>query len=350
MISYDVQEWGKPLQQALKAMPEPQGQEVLIRVQYCGICHSDVHIREGYFDLGEGKKFHMTERGMKLPITLGHEPYGKVVAQGPQAGTVALGQNVLVYPWTGCGQCPRCREGVDNLCSAPSYLGIQKPGAFAQYMLVPNARYLLDASGIEPAFAPILACSGLTTYSAARKLMPCAPTDWIVIMGAGGLGLMAVAMLKALGHQHIAVCDIDPRKSGAALNLGATHVFDPSRPDAAQQLAALPGGVWGVLDLVGAPSTATLGLSVLRKGGRYVVVGLYGGQIPLSLVPVAQKSISLQGSYVGSLQELREVLALAQTGRLAQIPVSVCPADQISSTLDRLKAGDVVGRVVAQWH
>ncbi|MEY2622029.1 MAG: hypothetical protein RIT26_1849 [Pseudomonadota bacterium] len=349
MISYDIQEWGKPLQQAVKAQPVPQGTEVLIKVKYCGICHSDVHIRDGYFDLGGGKKFHMSERGMKPPVTMGHEPFGSVIAAGPQAQNVPMGQDVLIYPWTGCGECPRCLEGMDNWCPTPRFLGIQRPGGYGQYMLVPHPRYLIDASGLEPAYAPVLACSGLTTYSAARKLMPCAPTDAIVVMGAGGLGLMAVAMLKALGHQHIVVCEIDSRKWPAAQALGAQRTLDPSQPDAAAQLAALSGGVWGVLDLVGAQATATLGLAALRKGGRYVVVGLYGGEIPLSLVPMAQRAITVQGSYVGSPQELREVVALAQSGRLARTPTQVCPPAQISDALDQLKAGQVIGRMVAQW-
>ena len=349
MLSYNITEWGKPLQQAVREMPVPQGTEVLVRVKYCGICHSDVHIRDGYFDLGGGKKFHMAERGMKLPVTMGHEPYGTVVSAGAEAGTVPVGEDRLVYPWTGCGACPRCLEGKDNWCPTPRFIGIQKPGGYGDHLLVPHPRYLIDASGMEPSFAPILACSGLTTYSAAKKLMPCSPQDWIVIMGAGGLGLMAVAMLKALGHQNIAVCEIDTSKWDAAKSVGAAQVINPKDTDALAQLQALPGGIWGVLDLVGAESTANLGLASLRKGGRYVIVGLYGGKIPLSLVPVAQRAISIIGSYVGSPQELREVVGLAQSGKLKAIPTATCPPQQISEVLDRLKAGQVIGRVVADF-
>jgi D-arabinose 1-dehydrogenase-like Zn-dependent alcohol dehydrogenase len=348
MISQDIVEWGKPLQQAVRETPTPKGTEVLVKVKFCGVCHSDVHIRDGYFDLGGGRKFQMSERGMRLPITMGHEPFGTVLSGGPESGALPIGEDRLVYPWTGCGQCDRCLEGIDNWCPAPRYIGVQTAGGYADHVVVPHSRYLIDASGIDPRFAPILACSGLTTYSAASKLMPCKPKDWIVIMGAGGLGLMAVAMLKAMGHEHIAVCEIDETKWSAARDMGALETFNPLHDDTQRKLQTLPGGVWGVIDLVGAQSTANLGIAALRKGGRYVVVGLFGGEIPVSLVTMAQRAITIQGSYVGSLQELREVVVLAQSGKLKHIPTSTCSMDQISDVLDRLKAGTVLGRVVAQ--
>ena len=348
MISQDIVEWGKPLQQAVRETPTPQGSQVLVKVKYCGVCHSDVHIRDGYFDLGGGRKFNMADRGMKLPVTMGHEPYGTVLSGGQDAGPLPIGQDRLVYPWTGCGHCARCLEGLDNWCPAPRYIGVQTPGGYADHVLVPHSRYLIDATGIDPSFAPILACSGLTTYSAARKLMPCQPSDWIVVMGAGGLGLMAVAMLKAMGHENIAVCEIDESKWATAKDMGAQATFNPAQADALRELQALSGGVWGVIDFVGAESTANLGVACLRKGGRYVVVGLYGGEIPLSLVTLAQRAITIQGSYVGSLEELREVVALAQTGKLKSIPVGYCSMGEVSDVLDRLKAGKVLGRVVAK--
>jgi D-arabinose 1-dehydrogenase-like Zn-dependent alcohol dehydrogenase len=348
MISYDVTEWGTPLQRAVRETPQPQGTEVLVHVKYCGVCHSDVHIRDGYFDLGGGKKFHMSQRGMQLPVTLGHEPYGTVLAAGPDAGPVPVGQDRLVYPWTGCGKCARCDEGMDNWCATPRFIGIQRSGGYGDHVLVPHPKYLVDSTGVDPEFAPILACSGLTTYSAVRKLQPCSPKDWIVVMGAGGLGLMAIAMLKALGHENIAVCEIDASKADAARQMGALEVFNPLEEGALQKLQALSGGIWGVVDLVGAESTASLGIASLRKGGRYVVVGLYGGELPLSIVPIAQRAITIMGSYVGSVQELKEVVALAQSGKLKPIPTALCTPAEISGVLDKLKAGQVLGRVVAK--
>lgn len=348
MESYDVVDWGKPLQKAVRETPTPTGTEVLVRVTYCGVCHSDVHIRDGYFDLGGGKRFHMAERGMKPPVTLGHEPYGTVVAAGPDAGEVPVGEERLVYPWTGCGQCARCEAGLDNHCMQPRFRGIQAAGGYADHMIVPHPRYLVDASGIDPTVAPILACSGLTTYAATRKLMPCSPDDRILVIGAGGLGLMAIAMLKAQGHRNIAVAEIDPDKWEAARQLGAVEVYDPTAATTREQLLATPGGLWGAVDFVGATETAKLALDTLRKGGRFVAVGLYGGEMNLSIVPLIQRAITIQGSYVGTLEELKDVVALARDGKLASIPTATCSLAEVSSVLDRLKAGKVVGRVVAK--
>ncbi len=348
MQSYDITEWGKPLQQALRATPQPTGTEVLIKLKYCGVCHSDVHIRDGYFEMGSGKRFNMYDRGMKLPVTMGHEPSGTVIAAGPDAGAVPMGEDRLVYPWTGCGQCARCMEGMDNWCGQPRYLGVQRPGGYADHLLVPHAKYLIDTSGIDPVFAPTLACSGLTTYSAVRKLMPCSPQDWIVVLGAGGLGLMAISVLRALGHTNIAVADIDAGKWPAAQALGASVCVNPNDAGAVAQLQQLPGGLWGAVDFVGADSTASLGYNSLRKGGRYIAVGLFGGEITLPVVNVVQRAITVQGSYVGSLAELHEVVALARTGKLKPIPVATCTLAEVSGVIDRLKAGTVSGRVVAK--
>jgi D-arabinose 1-dehydrogenase-like Zn-dependent alcohol dehydrogenase len=153
MLSYDVVQWGEPLEKAERETPTPKGTEVLLKLKFCGVCHSDVHIRDGYFDLGGGKRLPMSERGMSLPATLGHEPYGKVVAAGPEAGDVAIGEDRLVYPWTGCGACARCCEGLDNFCMSPRCIGLQRPGGYADHLLVPHPGYLVDASGIDPAWA-----------------------------------------------------------------------------------------------------------------------------------------------------------------------------------------------------
>lgn len=349
MLSYDVIDWGKPLQQATRETPKPAGTEVLLKLKYCGVCHSDVHIRDGYFEMGGGKRFYMTERGMKLPHTLGHEPYGTVIAAGPEAGSVPIGTDRLVCPWIGCGSCARCREGQDNLCMTPRFVGVQRAGGYADHLLIPHPKYLIDAAGVDPAWAATLSCSGLTTYSAVSKLSPIPRDEWIAVMGAGGLGLMAIEMLKAAGHERIVAVDIDAAKLDAARAAGAAGTVDGRDPEAPKALKEITGGtIYGAVDLVGAASTATLALGALRKGGRLILVGLYGGEIPLSLVSLIQRAVTIQGSYVGTVAELKEVVALARAGKLKSIPIEKRPLADVSRTLDQLKAGAIIGRVVAQ--
>jgi D-arabinose 1-dehydrogenase-like Zn-dependent alcohol dehydrogenase len=349
MLSYDVIEWGKPLEPIERALPRPAGTEVLLRLKYCGVCHSDVHIRDGYFDLGGGNRLLMTERGINLPTTLGHEPFGTVIAAGPDAGDVSLGVDRLVYPWTGCGGCARCCAGLDNFCMAPRMLGIQRSGAYADHLLVPHPRYLIDVGGIDPAWAATLSCSGLSTFSAVAKLKPVPPDEWVAVMGAGGLGLSAIAMLRAAGHERIVAVDIDPRKLAAAKKSGAAATIDGSDSDAPKELRRLAGGsLYGAVDFVGAKETAELALGALRKGGRLVLVGLYGGIIPLSVGSTILRALTIQGSHVGSVAELNEVVALARAGKLQPIPIQKRPLAEVSRTLDQLKAGEIIGRVVAE--
>jgi D-arabinose 1-dehydrogenase-like Zn-dependent alcohol dehydrogenase len=349
MLSYDVVEWGKPLEKAVRDTPIPTGTEVLVRVKFCGVCHSDVHIRDGYFDLGGGKRFYMSERGMKPPVTMGHEPIGTVIAAGPEAKGVSIGEDRLVYPWIGCGKCARCAQGQDNYCLAPRFLGIQRPGGYADHLIVPHPRYLVDSSGIDPAWAATLSCSGLTTFSAVSKLKPIPHDEWVAVMGAGGLGLMAIEMLKALGHAHIVAVDIDTGKLDAARAAGAEAVMDGRDPDLTKKLQEVAGGgLYGAVDLVGATTTAAPALAALRKGGRLILVGLYGAEIPLSTVSIIQRAITIQGSYVGTVEELKEVVALARAGKIKSIPIERRPLSEVSKALDQLKAGQVIGRVVAQ--
>jgi D-arabinose 1-dehydrogenase-like Zn-dependent alcohol dehydrogenase len=348
MISYDVVEHGKPLQRVMKDTPKPQGGEVLVRVTRSGVCHSDLHIWDGYFDLGGGKKFYVKDRGCIPPFTLGHEPYGVVEALGPAATGVSVGQKKLVYPWIGCGQCAVCAAGQDNYCLAQRFLGVFRPGSYATHLLVPDAKYLVDADGIEESFAATLACSGLTVYSAIRKLPEFTARDWVVVLGCGGLGLIALSTLRALGFERVIACDVDGAKFDAARAMGA-HETVNSR-DAAAALAQVQkisgGAIAGALDFVGMPATFNLGTAALAKGGRYVLCGLFGGEATVSLPPIAQRAIGIVGSYVGNLQELREVVALAQSGRLKPTPVETRPATEVNRTMQELQAGKILGRVV----
>jgi alcohol dehydrogenase, propanol-preferring len=349
MLSYDVVEWGKALVKAKRKTLEPKGTEVLLKLKYCGVCHSDVHIRDGYFELGGGKRLTMSERGINLPATLGHEPYGTIIAAGPEAGDVPLGTDRLVFPWTGCGACIRCGQGMDNFCTASRCIGLQRPGGYADHLLVPHPRYLIDAGGIDPAWAATLSCSGLSTYAAVSKLKPIPADEWVVVIGAGGLGLSAISILRALGHQRIVAVDIDSAKLDAAEKAGGAATVHGGEADAAEKIKQIAGGpLYGAVDLVGRADTAMLALAILRKGGRLILVGLYGGEIPLSLVATIQRALTIQGSHLGTIDEMKQVVALAREGKLQPIPIQKRPLSEVSRTLDQLKAGAIVGRVVVE--
>jgi D-arabinose 1-dehydrogenase-like Zn-dependent alcohol dehydrogenase len=352
MISYQIAEHGKPLQRVMQETPRPKGTEVLLRVTRAGVCHSDLHIWDGYFDWGGGKRFYVKDRGCIPPFTLGHEPFGVVEALGPRAKGVKVGQKRLVFPWIGCGKCPVCKAGQDNLCvSGSRFLGVNRAGAYSTHLLVPDPKYLVDTSGIDDAFASTLACSALTTYSAIGKLQALGPRDWVAVLGCGGLGLIAISVLRAKGIRNIIGCDIDDAKLAAAMKMGARKAVNTRAPDALQQLqAAAAQNVAAAVDFVGMPATAALGIGALRKGGRYVLCGLYGGELSHPLPPIAQRGIGIIGSYVGNLQELKEVVALAKKKKLRPMPVETRPGDQANSALEDLKAGRVLGRIVLDFE
>ena len=349
MLSYNVIEWGRPLEKVKRETPKPHGTEVLLRLKYCGVCHSDVHIRDGYFELGGGKHLRMSERGMNLPVTLGHEPYGTIIDAAPKAGAVPIGADRLVYPWTGCGDCIRCREGLDNYCMTPCCIGLQRAGGYADHLLVPHPRYLIDASGIDPLWAATLSCSGLAAYSAVSKLNPIPRDEWVAVIGAGGLGLTAIGVLRAMDHERIVAVDIDRAKLEAAEAAGAAATLDSRDVEASKKLRQIAGGpIYGAVDLVGAADSASLALSALRKGGRLILVGLYGGEIPVSIAATILGARTIQGSHLGSVAELKAVVDLARDGKLRPIPIEKRSLSEVNRTLDELKAGRIVGRVVVQ--
>jgi D-arabinose 1-dehydrogenase-like Zn-dependent alcohol dehydrogenase len=346
MIAWQVVEHGKPLQRVLQETPKPSGTEVLVRVTRSGVCHSDVHIWDGYFELGGGKRFYVKERGCILPFTMGHEPFGIVEDFGDRAlrqdRRLRKGQKRVVFPWIGCGKCDTCEAGQDNYCLAPRFFGVMKPGAYATHLLVPHPKYLVDAGGIDEAFAATLACSGLTAYSATGKLPALGPKDRVAVLGCGGLGLIAISILKAKGIRNVIACDVDDGKLAAAAKLGAGKTVNTRAPDAAQSLQ----GIAAAIDFVGMPATAGLGIGALRKGGRYILCGLYGGELVHPLPPIAQRAIGIVGSYVGNLRELKEVVALARQKKIRPTPVETRPAAEAQRTLEELKAGKILGRVV----
>ncbi|MCW5659010.1 MAG: alcohol dehydrogenase catalytic domain-containing protein [Burkholderiaceae bacterium] len=347
MRSYQVCECGAPLKLADSDVPVPQGTQVLLKVLAAGVCHSDLHIWDGYYEIGGGKRLNLMQRGITLPLTMGHENVGEVIALGPEASGVKVGDVRLVNPWIGCGQCKVCKRGDENLCVKPQSIGVYTQGGYATHLLVPHARHLFEIGTLSPRDAAPLACSGVTAYSALKKVADTLRQEPLVIIGAGGVGLMGVALARKMGAREVIAVDIDAAKRDAALAAGATLAIDGAAPDAVKQIqAATGGGAWAVIDFVGASQTVNLATACITKGGTVVVVGLFGGDytVPTPFLPL--RAMTLRGSYVGSHGDLAELLELVNRTGMPPVPIRARPLDEVSDALGDLRAGKVVGRVV----
>lgn len=339
----------KPLQLIEAEDPQPRGTEVVIATTHCGLCHSDLHFWEGEYNLGGGRTMKLTERGVTLPRAFGHEIVGTVIAVGPEAEGVRVGDRRIVYPWIGCGTCDNCARGEDNLCASTRPIGVITHGGLSSHVVVPHPRYLVDYGDLEPGLAATYACSGITTLGAIRKLDLGNPDAPIVLIGAGGLGFSALNLLQALGHRAVIMVDVDPGKREIALASGATRFVDGNAPDLTAALIEAAGGpVRQVIDFVNSDRTAGAALDSLGKGGRLVLVGVAGGELTLSLASLIFKPRSVMGTATGSLNDLREVVALARSGKLKPIPTERFAIDRANEALVKLHDGKVRGRIILE--
>ncbi|MGE3150358.1 MAG: alcohol dehydrogenase [Pseudorhodoplanes sp.] len=337
--------YSAPLCETVVDAPEPTGTQVLVRISHCGVCHSDLHLQDGYFRLSEEKNLDITAM-RSLPFTLGHEMAGVIERAGPEASAAPVGRPVAIYPWIGCGHCGTCVRGEENLCSEARQLGITVDGGYATHVLVPHPRYLLEHDPLPSALAGAYMCSGITAYAALKRLGERAQRGPVLLIGAGGVGLMGLALARAMFPHPPLVADIDPAKREAALAAGAAAVFDPADRDARKAvLAATNGGAHGACDFVGSDKSLSFATGALAKGGKVVVTGLMGGAFttPVALIPI--KAIGIEGTYTGTLAETREMLALARAGKIPPVPVQERPLAEANAALDDLRAGKVVGRV-----
>ncbi|HTQ14130.1 MAG TPA: alcohol dehydrogenase [Rhizomicrobium sp.] len=347
MKSQAIVEFGKPLQEVETPTPTPQGTEVLLKVHNAGVCHSDVHIHDGYFDLGGGNKLPMANR---LPHTLGHEIEGEVVAVGPEVKDIKVGARYAAFPWIGCGKCPSCLRGEENICvGGPRQLGCSNgcPGGYATHVMVPHPRYLIDYGKTDPALGAAYMCSGLTAFSAMKKIGHLGPNDQVLVLGVGGVGMMGVQFARALFGKGPLVADIDDEKLAAAKKAGASATYNTKVDGEAKRLMAdTNGGAYAVVDFVGSEKTFAFATQAVRRGGKVIIVGLFGGamQMPLPMFPF--RAISIGGSMVGSLPDTLEMMKLVREGRVDPVPVTRRPLAAANDTLNDLREGKIVGRVV----
>ena len=345
----------KPLEVSELETPKAEGKEVVIKVVSAGVCHSDLHLWEGGYDMGDGTFLKVTDRGVKYPVTPGHEIVGTISEIGSDVQGYAIGDQVLVYPWLGCGECPTCKGGDENLCETPRSVGLFQDGGYAEHVKIPSYKYLAKIDGVDPDSATSLACAALTAYNAIKKANVRSP-EFIVIIGAGGLGLMGIQIAKAVTKAKIICVDLDDNKLKTAQEMGADFVVNTNvigsvaagSGNAVQKIISLCNnkGAESVIDFVNAPNTAKTGLGVLRKRGNLILVGLFGGKLDISLVTIPLKSITIQGAYTGNYNDMVELIELAKKGVINPKIAKRYPLDDANTALEELKARKINGRAV----
>lgn len=321
--------------------PEPGPGQVLLKVTAAGVCHSDIAVMSW-----PAESF-----PYDLPLTLGHEGVGTVAALGAGVTGVEEGNSVAVYgPW-GCGTCAKCAEGKENYCLRAAELGIHPPGlgapgAMAEYLLVDDARHLIPLDGLDPVAAVPLTDAGLTPYHAIKRALPkLVPGSTAVVIGTGGLGHVAIQLLRALTSARVIALDVSEDKLRLARQVGA-HETVLSDAHAAQAVRDLTGGIGAeaVFDFVGADPTVRTAGAVAAVEGEVAIVGIGGGALPVGFGHLPFE-VSVNAPYWGSRSELTEVLALARSGAVS-VHTETFTLDEAPLAYERLHAGKINGRAV----
>src|SRR5438067_627178 len=328
--------------------PKPRGSQVLVKVHSSGVCHSDIHLWEGGYEGPHGLFLKTTDRGVEYPLTPGHEIAGTVDSLGDQAEGFNENEKVLVYPWIGEGLCPACRIGEENLCDKPRSLGVYVNGGYAEYVLIPSYKYLVKiGDDMDTDTSAPLSCAGLTAYGAVKNAN-LKPDDNVVIIGTGGLGLMAIQLAKAVTGAKIIAMDLDDQKLDVAKKEGADIIVNSKKEDPVKAIMELTDklGADAVIDFVNASKTVETDMQFLRRRARLVLVGLFGGELKLSLVTMPTRAYRLIGSYTGTISDMIELVSLAQRGVIKPLVSNRFKLNEATEALTMLKDRKILGRGV----
>ena len=334
-----LHEYHKPLTMDDVPLPRPGPGQVLVKIAGAGFCHSDLHVIDGEIPLD-----------VKLPLTLGHENAGYVSARGAGVTTVKDGDPVVVYGGWGCGLCDACVTGHEQLCSAPQWAGLSRwDGGYAEDLLVPHEKYLVPLKSLDPKRAAPLADAALTPYRAVRKALRYLEPDYpAIVIGLGGLGQYGVKFLRLLSGSPIIAVDISEDKLQLAKRYGAQHTLNGRDPKIVEKIMDLTGGkgVCASFDFVGSDQTLGAAIAVTRSLGKVSQVGLAGGTAKLRVLDNSRFEAAFEATLWGTIKELREVVSLAESGRLELNDEEFAPLDRINEVIDQLRKGGVKGRVV----
>jgi alcohol dehydrogenase, propanol-preferring len=330
-----LREFKKPLSIEEVDRPKPGTGEVLIRVEACGVCHSDVHVADGDWAQFAGI--------VKKPLIMGHEIAGRVIAAGPEVRELKVGDRVGI-PWVywTCGECEFCREGNENLCVKQKITGVMVDGGYAEFVKAPATHALKIPDGLSPAEAAPLFCAGVTVYRALKQA-GISRGQRLAVFGVGGLGHIAVQIARTWGAEITAI-DVTDEKLALARSLGASETVNAASGDAVKELRR-KGGFHVALVTSAAKAAYDSAFTCVRPTGTLLAVGLPAESVCFPAILMAAREIQIRASAVGTRQDVREILAMAAAGQV-RCQTATRPLAHASEVLDQLRRGEVAGRIV----
>jgi propanol-preferring alcohol dehydrogenase len=317
------------------AIPQPGSGEVRVRVKACGVCRTELHLREGLLDLG------------RRDFTVGHEIAGVIDAVGDGVDTARIGQKVVVYYYVGCGDCLYCRAGDEHLCPQPkAQPGFTTDGGYAEEIVVPARNAVVLPDHVDLAAAAPMGCAG-STAAHAGKLAKIRLGDWVVINGAGGVGLVLLQYARLAGARVIAV-GLGAERMALARDLGAEAAIDAAEtPDVAAAVIALTGGGADVVfELVGTTATMKTAMNLLRRRGRMVMIGYTTQGYEAHPIELIVRELEVIGSVGSTLEDLHEIVDLLGRGLIRSTVDMTLPLEDFAAALEAVDSGRLLGRVV----